>query len=163
MPKVDVAAEIEAAELRVKNLHKKAKQLAGAQKKKFAEFETLNGTLYEGKDVIAEKNDRKAKALQEEIDEMEKVFKKISAKIGPVIRELERMGKLGDGLVSELQEERKTLIALGNSLKRTGGELDQLRAWAADIKGLLKIVSDTADTAGEVAELPATLPNTPKL
>ena len=142
MPKVDVAAEIEAAELRVKKLHKKTSKLTGAVKKKYAEFETLNGTLYEGKDVIAdntkalkkEKNDRKAKALQEEIDEMEKVFKKISTKIGPVIRELERMGTLGEGLVSDLEEERSTLVALGNSLKRTGGELDQLRAWAPTSK-----------------------------
>ena len=171
MPKIDVAAEIDAAEARIKTLGRDTKSLAGAQKKKFAEFETLNGALFEGVEVIADskkalkkaKDARKQKALEEEIDAQEKTFKKISAKLGPIVRDLERSGAEGDALNEQLKAEKATLVALGNSLKRTGGELDQLRTWAGEIKALIKKVGAIAETAGQVAELPSTLPRTPTL
>lgn len=171
MPKVDVESEIEGAEKRVNALERKTKQLVSAQKKKYAEFETLNGALYEGKDLIEdnkkqlkrEKNDRKRKALTDEIEESERTFGKISKKLEPIVKALKQSGDASDAISGELKTERKTLVDLGNSLKRTGGELDQLRQWAAEIKKLIKTVADTAETAGQAADLPNTLPNTPRL
>ncbi len=171
MPKVDIAAEIDAAEARVKQLGRTTKAVAGAQKKKYAEFETLNGALFEGIEVIAdskkalkkEKDGRKIKALEAEIDAQEKTFKKISTKLTPIVRDLGRSGTEGDALNEQLKAERATLVELGNSLKRTGGELDQLRTWAGEIKALIKKVGAIAETAGQVAELPSSLPRTPTL
>lgn len=171
MPKVDVAAEIDAAETRIKQLGRDTKALAGGQKKKHAEFETLNGALFEGLEVIAdskkalkkEKDGRKKKLLEDEIDAQEKTFKKISAKLTPIVRDLGRSGTEADTLREALKAEKATLVALGNGLKRTGGELDQLRAWAADIKGLIKKVGAISEVADQAADLPNTLPRTPTL
>lgn len=171
MPKVDVEQEIAAAEARIKSLGRDTKALAGAQKKKYAEFETLNGALFEGIEVIAdskkalkkEKDARKKKALEDEIDAQEKTFKRISTKLTTIIRALGRSGTEGDALNEQLKTEKDTLVALGNSLKRTGGELDQLRTWAGEIKALIKKVGAIAEVAGQCAELPNTLPRTPTL
>ena len=171
MPKVDTEAELDSALARVNALAKKVNKLAANQKKKYAEFETLNGGLHEGKDVIEdskkalkkEKNDRKRKALEDEIEEGEASFGRMSTKLRGIVRDLGVMGGKGARLENSLKEERAKLVELGNSLKRTGGELEQLREWAANIKKLIKFVSDTHENASAAAELPGTLPRTPTL
>ena len=171
MPKMDVEGDLTKAEKRVGDIEKGIKTLAGMQKKKYAEFETLNNALYEGKDLIdenqkalkKEKDTKKIKELAGEIEESEKTFKKMAVKRDAVHKELNEMGTTAGNLLRSLQEEEKGLGELEKAIKRTGGELKDLKAWDATIKALQKAIKSSTQTAQGLADEPKNLPNLAKL
>lgn len=171
MPKMDVEGELTKAEKRVTELEKGVKSLAGMQKKKYAEFETLNNALYEGKEIIEdnqkalkkESDPKKIKALADEMEEAEKTFKKMSVKRDAVVKELGDMGTTAGNLVRSLAEEEKGLSQLEKTITRTGGEIKDLKAWSATITELQKTIKGATQTAQGLADEPKSLPKLAKL
>ncbi len=169
--KVDFEKDLPKAEKRVDDLDKGVKKLATMQNKKYAEFETLRGALMEGKGIIAdsqkdlkkEKDAKKISALAQEIETQEKTFEKISAKLKPIVKELTDMGTTAGNLKRSMQEEYKALQEMEKELKRTGGDMKEIKAWADTIKTLCKTLDDGADKAASLAEEPKSLPDIPKL
>ncbi len=169
--KVDFEKDLPKAEKRVDDLDKGLKKLATMQNKKYAEFETLRGALMEGKDVIAEnqkaikkeKDPKKISALATEMEEQEKTFEKIAAKLKPIVKELGDMGTTAGNLKRSMQEEYKALQEMEKELKRTGGDMKEIKAWADTIKTLCKTLDTAADKAASLAEEPKSLPDIPKL
>lgn len=171
MPKTDFERDMPKLEKRVGELEKGVKQLSGMQKKKYTEFETLKNALWEGKDLIdenqkalkKEKDPKKLKALAEEIEEAEKTFKKISAKLDPMIKELSEMGTTAANLKRSMQEEKKTVESMEKDLTRTAGDVKELKAWADTLKDLGKTLTTNIQTAGQLEDEPKSLPKVPKL
>ena len=170
MPKtVDIDKELPKLEKRVKDLEGGVQKIGSMHKKKYAEFETVNGALWEGKDLIEddqkklkkEKDTKKIKALAEEIEEMEKTFKKMSAKIGPIRKELSQMSTTAGNLKRSLDEEKKNVADWEKGLTRTGGDVKELKAASKKLKELDGIIKKSAEAAHFIAE--TGLANTPKL
>ena len=169
MPKIDVASDLPKLEKRVDALEKGVKKLASMQKKKYAEFETLNNALYEGKDVIEdnrkklkkEKNAKKIKLLADEIDAQETTFGKISKKIPALRKSLDDMSGTAKNLCRSLDEELGNISKMEKALARTGGDVKELKAMGKTLKGLTGQVKDAAEPASLIAD--TGLPNTPKL
>jgi DNA repair ATPase RecN len=171
MPKMDVEGDLTKAEKRVGDLEKGLKTLGGMQKKKYAEFETLNNALYEGKELIEdnqkalkkESDPKKIKALAEEMEEAEKTFKKMAAKRDTVVKELGDMGTTATNLLRSFEVEEKGLNELEKALTRSGGDVKEMKAWSNTIKTLLKTASSSMQTAKQLADEPKSLPKLAKL
>lgn len=171
MAKVDVGGDLGKAEKRVGDLEKGLKSLAGMQKKKYAEFETLNNALYEGIDLInenqkalkKEKDTKKIKVLADEIDESEKTFKKMSVKRDAVVKELGDMGTTALNLMRSFEDEDKGLVELEKALPRCGGDLKEMKEWGNTIKTLQKTVNVSRQSARQLADEPKSLPKLAKL
>lgn len=168
--KVDFEKDLPKAEKRVDELDKGVKKLATMQNKKYAEFETLRGALIEGKDVMAEnqkaikkeKDPKKIAALATEMEEQEKTFEKMSAKLKPIVKELADMATTAANLKRTMQEEYKALAVMEKDLKRTGGDMKDIKSWADTIKALMKTLDSGADKAASLASELGTLPDIPK-
>jgi len=169
MPKVDIEGEISKLEKRIAALNKENNRLGSAHKKKYSEFETLNGALWEGKDVIAdsqkqlkkEKDTKKIKKLADEIEAQESTFKKISAKIPAIRKELEKMSSTAKDYVKVGRDELGDIAKLKKDLTRAGGDMKTLKALDKKLDGLNNDVVKIVEAARLIEG--AEPPNTPKL
>lgn len=158
-------------EKRVGDLETGVKKLAAMQKKKYTEFETLKNALWEGKDLIEEnqkslkkeKDPKKIKELAEEIEEQEKTFKKISAKLDPMVKELTEMGTTAGNLKRTMEDEQKTVEAMEKEVTKTAGDVKDLKAWADSLKALAKTLKQSIMSAGDLESEAKGLPKVPKL
>ena len=169
MPKVDIESDLPKLEKRVNDLDKGVKKIAAMHKKKYAEFETVNGALWEGKDMIEdnqkklkkEKDSKKLKKLADEIDAQETTFGKMSKKIPGLRKELGDMSTTAGNLERTLLGEKKTVAQMEKDLKRTGGDVKQLKAWSKTLKDLGDTISKASESAHFIKD--TGLANTPKL
>lgn len=169
MPKIDVESDLPKLEKKVDALVKEAGKINTENKKRYAEFENLNGALWEGKKMIEdsqkalkkEKDTKKVKALADEIEEQEKTFKKISAKIPGIRKNVESTMKDAENCDKDLKSALDEIAALNKALTRTAGFGDDLKEMAKQLKDLEKKVDKAREIVGPIAT--GGLPNTPKL
>lgn len=169
MPKIDVESDLPKLEKKVDALVKEAGKINTENKKRYAEFENLNGALWEGKKMIEdnqkalkkEKDTKKIKALADEIDEQEKTFKKISAKIPGIRKNVESTMNDADANDKELKSAMDDIAAFNKALMRTGGDVSELKELGKRLKDLEKSVDKAREIVGPIAS--GGLPNTPKL
>ena len=171
MPTTDFDSELSALEKRLTDFIKGNDKLENMFKKKRQEFETINSGLWEGKkmyeesqkELKKEKDPKKIKALAEEIEETEKTFKKMTAKLDGIVKELSGMGTTGGNLERSIRDEDKALDKMEKDIKRTGGEVKQLKEWDATMKGLRKSINFEATRAFTIKDEVKNLPKTPTL
>jgi chromosome segregation ATPase len=171
MPSTDFEGDLDKLDKRLEALKKENDKLETAFKKKRQEFETINSALWEGKkdyddtqkELKKEKDAAKIGALAEQLQETEKTFDKMTKKLDGLVKELEVMGKTGSELEKSIKEEQKNVDALEKNIKRTGGEIAQLKEWADMIKKLGKGITFEATRAFTIADEVENLPKTPKL
>jgi chromosome segregation ATPase len=171
MPTNDFGADLEKLEKRLEALQKGNDKLETMFKKKRQEFETINSALWEGKkdyddtkkDLKTEKNATKIGEMAEQLQETEKTFDKMTKKLGGIVKELNDMGTTGSNLERTIKDEEKNLDKLEKDIKRTGGEIAQLKEWAEMIKKLGKGITFEATRAFTIADEVKNLPKTPEL
>lgn len=169
MAKTDFNKDLPKLQKRVGNLVNGVKKLGTMHKKKYAEFETVNGALWEGKDMVEdnkkklkkEKDTKKIKVLAEEIDAQETTFKKMSSKVTPIRKDLADMSSTAGNLKRSLQDEKKTIDGMQKELKRMAGDLKTLKEWNKTLVDLADEVSKSSENASLIAD--TGLANTPKL
>lgn len=169
MPKINVESDLPKLEKVVEGLDKDAKKLGAAYKKKSAEFETMNGALWEGKNMIEdnqkqlkkEKDTKKAKTLLEEIEEQEKTFKKMSAKLPAIRKDAETMISEGATLFKSLSAASGDVTDMEKALTRTAGDINEMKEWSKTLKELSKTIEKAIDIVRPIKD--DGLPNTPKL
>lgn len=169
MPKVDVESDLPKLEKTVDGLDKEAKKLGGAYKKKSAEFETVNSALWEGKDLIEdnqkqlkkEKDTKKIKELAEEIEAQETTFKKMSAKLPAIRKEMETMISEAQTLFKSLSSAEDEVSVLEKALTRTAGDINEMKEWSKTLKGLGATIGKAIEIVRPIKD--DGLPNSPKL
>ena len=128
-----------------------------------------DGNIREGKSLIEdnqkqlkkEKDTKKIKALADEIEEQEKTFKKMSAKMPAIRKEAESMISEGTSLFKSLSGAGDDVKEMEKALTRTAGDINEIKAWSKTLKELGKTIEKAIDIVRPIKD--DGLPNTPKL
>lgn len=169
MPKINVESDLPKLEKKVEALVKEAGKINTENKKRYAEFENLNGALWEGKKMIEdsqkalkkEKDTKKIKELADEIEQQEETFKKISGKIPGIRKNVESTMNDATTCDKDLKGAIDEIAEFNKALLRTGGDVSDLKEWGKQLKDLETKATKAREIVGPIST--GGLPNTPKL